>query len=90
MSRLRFAPLLEAYCLYCGSYILDELYNEVKALNKYRNFSKKTNRTSSLVSIPFIFQCIEFLQQAVYKTLDDISMCNKCFLCMNPHKPLPC
>ncbi|XP_060571946.1 phosphatidylinositol 4,5-bisphosphate 3-kinase catalytic subunit alpha isoform-like isoform X2 [Ruditapes philippinarum] len=48
MSRLRFAPLLEAYCLYCGSYLLDSLYKEVKSLNEYRTFSRKTNRDSSL------------------------------------------
>ncbi|XP_053378976.1 phosphatidylinositol 4,5-bisphosphate 3-kinase catalytic subunit alpha isoform-like isoform X2 [Mercenaria mercenaria] len=48
MSQLRFAPLLEAYCLYCGSYILDGLYKEVKALEEYRSFSRQTNKNSSL------------------------------------------
>jgi hypothetical protein len=68
MSRLRFAPLIEAYCLYCGSYLLDSLYKEVKSLNEYRTFSKKTNRDSSLVS----FQLHDF---------SSIRMSQKMFCC---------
>ena len=42
----RFAPLLEAYCLYCGAAILDRRHQEVEAMKKYSSISREIKSDS--------------------------------------------
>ncbi|KAL4221713.1 Phosphatidylinositol 4 [Mactra antiquata] len=46
LSQLKFAPLLEAYCLYCGSAVLEDLLCEVETLKECKKFSSTTKDKS--------------------------------------------
>ena len=62
VSQLRFAPLLESYCLYCGAAVFEERRQEVetaKALHKLAmrlKDLKKESTTADAVSLIFIFE----------------------------------
>lgn len=56
LSALRFAPVLESYCLYCGSAVLEERLKEVHTVETFKGISNELKSSPNMDTVtPVVF-----------------------------------